>query len=296
MTIDRRPPLPGTVQPLVSFVTIRARYFDALGLRLLRGRTFTDRDAMPGSEAAIVNQRIVSMFFSDRDPIGHRICLTATEPTAPTAPVCATIVGVSPTVRQQDLQEIDPVVYYPDRAVSPSLMFMVRVNSTEAVARLIRTEIAMLDSDIGLNAIVPLEHAMTQSRWGHRVFGGMLRVFALVGLLLAAVGLYAVTAFSVVQRTQEIGVRMALGAQSTAVVWLVVRHAAMPVGCGIAAGFVGALALGQLLKSILIGTGPADPATLAGIALLFFVVILAACLFPARRAARLDPLTALRYE
>ena len=297
MSIDGRQPLPGESQPIVSYVAIRGRYFEALGLRLLRGRAFIDRDAMPGSEGAIVNQRLATMFFPNEDPIGRRICLTAPNAATATPPACATIVGLSPTVRQQYFQEIDPVVYVPDRADAAGLTLIVRSDSTpNAVAPLIRAEVFALDADISLNAITPLDRAMTGSRWGHRVFGGMLTVFALVGLLLAAVGLYAVTAFAVVQRTQEIGVRMALGARPGALVWLFVKRASLPVACGIGAGLAGALALGRLLQRFLIQTSPTDPAILVGIAVLLAAVSFAAAFFPARRATRFDPLAALRYE
>jgi ABC-type antimicrobial peptide transport system permease subunit len=124
----------------------------------------------------------------------------------------------------------------------------------------------------------------------------MLTVFAFAGLLLAAVGLYAVTAFSVAQRTQEIGVRMALGARSGAVVWLFVKRASLPVGFGIGVGLAGALALGKLLQRFLIQTSPADPTILVGIAMLLAAVSFAAAFIPARRATRFDPLAALRYE
>jgi ABC-type antimicrobial peptide transport system permease subunit len=124
----------------------------------------------------------------------------------------------------------------------------------------------------------------------------MLTAFAVVGLLLGAIGLYAVTAFAVVQRTQEIGVRMALGAHAGAVVWLFVARAALPVGLGIGVGPVGALAIGRLLQRFLIQTSPTDPTILVGIAVLLAAVSFAAAFFPARRATRLDPLAALRYE
>ena len=297
MSIDERQPLPGESLPIVLYVTTRGRYFETLGLRLLRGRTFIDRDAMRGSEGAIVNQRLATMFFLNEDPIGRRICLTAPNAETATPPACATIVGVSPTVRQQYFQELDPVVFVPDRADASGLMLIVRSDATSnAAAPLIRAEVLALDADMSLNAITPLDQAMTGSRWGHRVFGGMLTVFALVGLLLAAVGLYAVTAFAVVQRTQEIGVRMALGARSSAVVWLFVKRTSLPVALGIGVGLAGALALGRLLQRFLIQTSPTDPAILVGIAALLMAVSFAAAFFPARRAARVDPLAALRYE
>ena len=137
---------------------------------------------------------------------------------------------------------------------------------------------------------------MTQSRWGHRVFGGMLTVFASIALALAAVGLYAVTAYAVVQRTHEIGVRMALGAQAGAVVWLFVKASLLPLGIGLGMGLAGALGVGRLLQSFLIQTSPTDAMTLVGIAVVLTAVSAAACVFPARRATRLDPVTALRYE
>ena len=297
LSVDGQRSMPGDSQPIVSYVRIRGRYFETLGLRLLRGRTFADRDAMPGSEGAIVNQRLAAMFFPDEDPIGRRICLTAPNTTTATPPACATIVGLSPTVRQQYFQEIDPVVYVPDRADASELRLMIRSDSTlSALAPVIRAEVSAVDNDISLNAVMPLNDAMTQSRWGHRVFGGMLTVFAVVGLLLAAVGLYAVTAFSVAQRTQEIGVRMALGARSSAVVWLFVKRAALPVGAGICVGLAGAWAVGRLLRRFLIQTSPTDPTVLVGIAVLLAAVSCAAAFFPARRATRVDPVAALRYE
>jgi putative ABC transport system permease protein len=297
LSVDGRRRLPGESQPLVSYVRIRGRYFETLGLRLLRGRAFIDLDALPGSEGAIVTERLAAMFFSGEDPIGRRICLTAANAAAATPPACATIVGLSPTVRQQYFQDIDPVVYVPDRADSSEMMLMVRSDLTpNATVPLIRAEVSALDSDIPLNAVMPLDDFMTGSRWGHRVFGGMLTVLALVGLLLGAVGLYGVTAFSVVQRTHEIGVRMALGARASAVVWLFVKRAALPVGFGIGAGLAGAWVIGRGLQRFLIQTSPTDPTVLVGIAVLLVAVSFAACFFPARRATRVDPLAALRYE
>jgi putative ABC transport system permease protein len=297
MSVDGRRPFPRESQAIVSYVRIRGRYFDTLGLRLLRGRTFTDRDALPGSESAIVNQRLATTFFPNEDPIGRRICLMSPNAAATLPATCTTIVGVSPTVRQQYFQEIDPVVYVPAPADASELTLIVATHSSpDAVAPLLRAEVFALDEGIALNALLQLDETMTGSRWGHRVFGGMLTAFALVGLLLGAVGLYAVTAFAVVQRTQEIGVRMALGARPGAIVWLFVQRASMPVGFGIGAGLVGALGLGKLLQRFLIQTSPTDPTILVGIAVLLAAVSLAAAFFPARRATRFDPLAALRYE
>jgi ABC-type antimicrobial peptide transport system permease subunit len=204
---------------------------------------------------------------------------------------------MSPTVRQQYFQDLDPVVYVPDRAEAAEMTLIVRGQAGPGgISPLIRAGVSELDPGLSLNAIMPLEEFMTQSRWGHRVFGGMLTVFALVALALAAVGLYAVTAYAVAQRTQEIGIRMALGAQGGAVVWLFAKRTMLPLGIGLGTGLAGALGVGRLLQSFLIQTSSTDPATLAGIALLLVGVSAAACFFPVRRATRLDPVAALRNE
>jgi ABC-type antimicrobial peptide transport system permease subunit len=210
-------------------------------------------------------------------------------------PVWATIVGISPTIRQQYFQDIDPVVYAPDRAETPGLTLMVRSESA-AVASAIRSEVGELDPEVSLGAIRPLEDLMTQSRWGHRVFGGMLTIFAFIALALASVGLHAVTAYSVVQRTQEVGIRIALGAQSREVLWLFGRQALLPLATGLTLGVAGSIGVGRLLRSLLVQTPASDPFTLLMVTALLVVVAFIASLGPARRATRLDPVAALRSE
>jgi putative ABC transport system permease protein len=209
-------------------------------------------------------------------------------------------VGVSPSIRQQqpaELQELDPVVYVPMRAEPrPFATLLVRGHSPEALAPLVRAEVLALDPELAVSSILPLEALLWQSRWAHRVFSLMFAVFAGLALAVSAIGLYAVTAYSVRQRTQEIGVRMALGARHADVVWLFVRRAFLPLGLGLLLGFGGALVIGRLLRSFLIRTSAADPLTLISIAVVLVAVALAACFWPARRATRLDPVAALRYE
>jgi putative ABC transport system permease protein len=129
-----------------------------------------------------------------------------------------------------------------------------------------------------------------------RVFGSMFTIFAVIALILSAVGLYAVTAYSVSQRTSEIGIRMALGAQPEQVLWLVLRRSLLQLAIGLPVGIAGAFGVGRLLQSLLVQTSSRDPLTIAAIALVMAVVSVAACFWPARKATRLDPVTALRYE
>lgn len=280
----------------VSFVTIGPRYFETLGVGLLRGRPFTSRDGTAGQEAAIVTTRFVAMFFPGQDPIGRRICVT--NPNArDAAPLCAPIVGVSPTIRQQFQSDLDPVVYFPYRATPGPANVMIRAQSDpHAMESVIRAEIRALDSDVVPFRFRPLEVWAGQSRAMYRVFGSMFAIFAWIALALSAVSLYAVTAYAVTQRTQEIGVRVALGAQGGQVVWLFVRQCVPPLAIGLVVGLAGALGAGRLVRSLLVDTGAADPLLLVSIAMLFVLVASAACVIPARRATRLDPVVALRHE
>src|SRR6185503_11537332 len=164
------------------------------------------------------------------------------------------------------------------------------------VTSLLREEVRALDADLPLFNIRTMDENLAQQRWPYRIFGSMFALFAVIALVLSAVGLYAITAYSVTQRTQEIGVRMALGAQARQVWWLVIRAALVQLAVGLAIGMAGALGVGRLLRSLIVQQSPNDPVTLGSIATLFVLVSLAACFWPASRATRLDPVNALRYE
>ena len=302
LVVEGREPRAGEQPPTVSQVLIGPRYFETVGLRLARGRAFDAIDGTPGHDAAIVNQRLVSMYFANEDPIGRRIRLTAeVAPGAPPpTPAVVSIVGVSPTVRQRNFQEPlpDPVVYMPLRTqASPFATLLLRSpGDPAALTPAVREEVRAIDPDLPLFGILTMDQQLAQGRWPFRVFGTMFAVFALIALALSAVGLYAVTAYSVSQRTQEIGVRMALGAQASQVWWLILRRAIVQLAIGLTIGVAGAVGVGKLLQSLLVQTGSRDVVTIGSIAALLVVVSLAACVWPARRATRLDPVTALRYE
>jgi len=288
-------------RPEVTMVPVSAGYFEALGVRVLRGRNLTDTDGTPGHESALVNQQFVAMHFNGEDPVGRRITLIDAQPSAQqSAPVTATIIGVVPPMRQRNFQDAqpDPVVYLPYRADPQRFMFLLlRTAGDPAVAApLVREQVRAIEPDLPLFGIMTLDHLLAQQRWTFRVFGGMFTIFAAIALVLSAVGLYAVTAYSVTQRTAEIGVRMALGAQARQVVWLILRRSLGQLAIALPIGVAGAVGVGRLLQSVIVKTEGRDLLTISAITLLMIAVSLAACLWPARRAMRLDPVSALRYE
>ncbi len=311
LTIEGRPPQVGAQLPTVVLISVGPQYFEAVGAPLVRGRTFETGDGLPGHENAVVNQRFVSMYFPGEDAIGRRIKLTQAQANALDALGSSwlTIVGISPTVRQQQFTpggpsnatngvDPDPVVYVPHR-LNPGrgMALVVRTRSEPGeAAPLIREELRRLDPELALYQISTLDEVLAQNRWLWRTFGTMFAIFAFIALVLSAVGLYAITAYSVTQRTQEIGIRMALGAVPRQVQWLFVKRGLVQLAAGLAIGMMGAFGTGRLLQSILVQTSPSDPATLASIASLLIAVGMAACFFPARRATRLNPVAALRHE
>ena len=194
----------------------------------------------------------------------------------------------------------DPVVYITHAqnalmAMSANLIVRARSNPV-AMTALLRQEISAMDPDVPVTNIRTMDEILARNRWPQRVFGTMFLVFAVIAIVLAAVGLYSVTAYSVSQRTQEIGIRMALGAEGKQVRWLILRRGIIQVAVGLTLGLAAALGTGRLLQGMLVGTGPADVLTLVSISVVLVMVAVMACFWPARRATRLDPVKALRYQ
>jgi putative ABC transport system permease protein len=302
LVVEGRQVAAGEQPPTVTQVMIGPRYFETVGLKLARGRTFDEVDGTPGHESAIINQRFVAMHFPNEDPIGRRIRLTPDVPPGAPPPksVTATIVGIVPTVRQRNFQEVlpDPVVYVPLRSDAPpfATLMLRTAGDPAALTPAVREEMRAIDPDLPLFGIMTLDAALAQQRYMFQVIGTMFATFAVIALALSAVGLYAVTAYSVSQRTQEIGVRMALGAQANQVWWLILRGAIVQLAIGLTIGIAGGFGVGKLLASILVQSPSRDAVTLTSIAALLIFVSLTACFWPARRATRLDPVSALRYE
>ena len=274
---------------------------------MLRGRSFTEADGMPGEESVVVNARFAQMHFANEDPIGRQITLSL-EPGGGDPPPgvprsqTVTIVGLTSNVRQRSAQERepDPIAYLPFRSnIRAQMSLVARADGDpQQLTPLLREEMRALDADLPLFGIRTMDQVLAQSRWPFRVFGTMFAIFAVVALLLSAIGLYAVTAYSVTQRTQEIGVRTALGAQSNQVVWLFLRRALIHLAIGLTIGVAGAFGVGRIFEAaqLLVQINGRDPVTIGSIAALLAVVSLVASVLPARRATHLDPLIALRRE
>ena len=308
LSIDGKPLASGEQPPMVTMLTIDPRYFETIGLPLMRGRAFTQADGGPGQETAIINTRFAQMHFPGEDPIGRRITLSIDlaggAPPAGGIPVSltATIIGLAPNVRQRDFaaRDPDPIAYLPYRMDPRVFMTLIARSDGDPneLMPILREEIRAIDADLPLFNIRTMDAVLAQMRWPFRVFGTMFALFAGIALVLSAVGLYAVTAYSVSQRTPEIGVRMALGAQSKQVQWLFLRRAFFHVAVGLTLGVAAAFGVGKIFESanLLIQNNGRDPVTIASIAVILATVALGACFWPARRATRLDPVIALRRD
>ena len=308
LEVDGKPLDQGQQAPNVTMLTIDPRYFETIGLPVQRGRNLTDEDGMAGRESAIINQRFAALHFPNEDPIGRRITLKidlqgGAPPTGgiPTS-LTATIVGIVPNVRQRDFQlpDPDPIAYLPFRTDPRGFMSLIVRSQGDPtlMTPILREEVRAIDADLPLFGIRTLDENLAQARWPFRIFGSMFAIFAFIALTLSAVGLYAVTAYAVSQRTQEIGIRMALGAQGNQVSWLFLRRSFVQLAIGLTLGVAGAFGVGQLFSStnLLIQTSSRDPITIGGIAMLLAVVAIAASVLPAKRATKLDPLHALRRD
>ena len=289
--------------PQVTTMYVSESYFDTLAVTPRQGRLLREADGSAGSEAIVVNARFAAQYYPGEDVLGNRIRFKAptTGPDAQKLKPWMTIVGVTPSIRQRNVQDVDPdaVIYASYRLDPPggtAILVRGRQGEPGALTSAVREAVQATDADQPVFGIQTMEQSFAQQRWPYRVFGTMFTIFAIIALVLSSVGIYAVTAYSVTQRTQEIGVRMALGARPRQVSWLILRQGLVQLAIGLVLGTAGALAAAPVLQTLLVQIKPSDPVTLAGIAVVFGIVTVCACLIPARRATRLDPITALRIE
>jgi putative ABC transport system permease protein len=274
-----------------NYQVVTPQYFQVMQLPLKRGRFFKEQDTENKPGVAVISESLARKFWGDSDPIGKRI-RRGEDP-------WRTIVGVVADVRQEGLATGPTAeVYLPNAQFAmPNLKLVVRTSADPLLlTKAIRTEAQALDSTQPVTEVSTLATVFSKSIWQRRFLMTVLGLFAGAAVLLATVGVYGVLSCAVAERFREIGIRLALGATRRDVLCSVVSKGMLPVLLGLAVGLGGALALTRLLRSQLFGVGPMDAATFLGAAFLLAGVALAACYFPARRAAKIDPMVALRYE
>jgi len=273
-------------------------YFLTMEIPVLKGRPFDARDDRKTRSVIIINETLARRYFSGEDPIGRRMTLNDQDPKEED---WATIVGVVKDTKPRAVDlTASPVaeMYLPfAQEPQPSTALMIRTTSNpESIAAAVRHEVQTLDKTQLVHSVRTMDSVMSEAVATPRFRTSLLGVFAVVALILAMVGIYGVMSYAVTQRTHEIGIRMALGARAADVLKLLVRNGMWPVLLGVMLGLAGAVGLTRLMASFLFGVTPTDALTLATVSVGLILVALIACCIPARRATKLDPLVALRYE
>jgi len=294
LSIEGRPPLQPGERLVTNSRVISADYLKAMGIPLLRGRALIERDNVDAPQVMLINESFARRYFPNADPLGQRIRLTIA------ANFVAEVVGIVGDVKHQGLErEAGPEAYVSYLQVpNPIMSLIVRASSGDptSLTGSIRQAVGQVDKDQPLYDVKPMMEWLSESVARQRFNMLLLAVFAAVALLLAAIGVYGVISYSVAQRTHEIGIRMALGAQRGDVLKLVVGQGLALTLVGVACGVAGAFGLTRLMEGLLFRVTATDPLTFIGVAALIVIVTLLACYIPARRAAKVDPLVALRCE
>jgi putative ABC transport system permease protein len=280
----------------IEAVLVSRRYFGVMRIPIVRGRDFSDQERKDSPKVAIVNETFVRRYFPNADPIGQRLDFN-TDPKE--KPDWGEIVGVVQDVRDVDLSEAPRAeIFQPiEQGSEDSFSLLLRTKSNpDAVVPALRSIVQAIDSDLPLAEVGTMDEALYSATATPRFRSILLTVFAGLGLLLSLIGIYGVIAITVVQQTREIGIRMALGANPADVIRLVLRRGMLWVAVGTAAGLAGAYAATRLLESLLYEVKTTDAASFAVATALLVATSMAACYIPARRAMRIDPMVALRYE
>ena len=283
------------------FKMVSSSYFQSLGIRLARGRGLTERDAAGAPSVTVINQTMAKRYFKDENPIGRRIEVQEIAYGKPNLgpEISWEVVGVITDEKVNGLDDDRSPGMYVSYAQSPvpGLNLIVKGNvNPETMQQSIIHAVQQIDRDQPLPEIRTMERVKSESVSSNRLRTVLLAVFAGIAMILAAIGIYGVISYTVAQRTHEMGLRAALGASGGRILGLVIRGGMMQVGTGLLIGLAGALAVTRALKSLLFGVSATDPLTIGAVALLLAGVALLACYVPARRATKVDPMVALRYE
>jgi putative ABC transport system permease protein len=297
VVVDGRPVTKGE-EPTILFTAVTPHLYKTIGLPLLKGRDFTDGEGAGRTPVAVINETMAKKLWPDADAVGRRFHLVDEEP----KPVeWFTVIGVAPDIRMFDMQDDTPdfsVAYVPYRFANFSnIGVTIRAASNPAgLAAAVRSEIRASDPGLPIFNLRTMEDLRTEGFWQFRLFGFMFSIFGAAALFLAGVGVYGVLSFSVSQRTQELGVRVALGAQQSDVLGLVIRQGVVLAGTGVVIGLVGAFGITRVISSLLYNVTPTDPVSFLGVAAFLGSVAVVASYLPARRAMAVDPIVALRNE
>jgi putative ABC transport system permease protein len=291
-------PLPPKDHPSADFFTTGVGYFRAMGIPVVKGRDFDDRDKHGATPVIIITETFARQQFPNEDPIGKRIHPGISSIDGEDSTM-REIIGVVGDVRNRGLNTEPRAAYYVPQTQIPFSQMVAVVKTTSEPRSLISAvtnEVAAMDQDIPLFGMKSMEEYLSASVAAPRFNTTLLSIFAVVAFVLTIVGLYGVMSYSVAQRTNEIGIRLALGAQSRDVLWMVVKQGSVLIGLGLAIGLLGAYAATRVIASLLFGVTAKDPVTFAAVALLLGGVALLACYVPAWRATKVDPMEALRCE
>jgi len=285
----------------IRYNVVGPGYFNTLRIPLLQGRGFDERDDDRSRPVVVINETLARRYFPGQDPVGKYLIsgLEYASNTTGTSGVKREIIGVIRDVKEFTLTEApEPYIYFPVyQFYRASTTIIARTSADPWTALVpIRDEIRLLDSSLPVFHVTTLAQQTGISLIGQSIAAKFLLVFGGLALVLAGVGLYGVMAYSVVQRKQEIGIRMSLGASPAQVILLVIKQGMVPVFVGLALGFAVALAVTRFISSLLIGVPSTDPLTFAGVALLLLSVAILAVFIPTSRASKIDPIEALRYE
>ncbi len=287
-------PLPLNQRPLATFVVVAPDYFHTLGISLLRGREFSDHDTKEAQRVAIIDEALTRRFwpaYPAQNPIGQHLLIGGVDPKA------AEIVGIAADVKQGLETSAWPEAVYVAFAQNPQHSAVLAIRTAGdplSLTRAVREQVQALDRDQSVADVLTMTDLVEAEVGERRLLTVLLGSFAAVALLLALIGIYGVIAYAVVERTQEVGIRRALGAQQGDILGLLIRQGMLLALAGVAIGLTGAVALTRLMTAVLFHVSATDPTTFAAIASLFLLVALAASYIPARRATRIDPMAALR--
>jgi putative ABC transport system permease protein len=291
--IEGRPPRSKSDAPTADFVAISPNYFHVMQVPLLRGREFSDADSESGPKVCAISSSLAQQLFPSERALGQRILIGYP------ASSSREVVGIVGDVKDSDLSARQSAQIYVPFVQNPFWAADIAVRSParpSALSGALREQIRAIDPALPVVEVRPMAEVMGSSIAQPRFRTALLSLFGAVALLLAAIGIYGVLAYSVAQQTREIGIRMALGANPGKVLRLVLGRGLRLAGAGTLIGVLAALMLTQLLNSLLFGVSATDPLTFAAVAGLLLLVALLACYVPARRAMRVDPMVALRYE